>query len=353
MGVVVSGAVGAGHYGEWISAHVAGELSRAQEARLQVHLLQCAPCAREVAEERAARSLLLTSAGVEPSADLTARLVALGCAPRDAAATGTGTDEIAPGAARRGATGAPLRAPRARSWGRRPVRRVELATLRPGDDSPTYPALTGELGARRNVAAVAVVAGVVGLGLGAGVLAVIGAPPRVVPSAHPAEALTTLSRTIDAGAPVAALGGAAAVDPAATDPVLAGLREDGWYVPRLAAGMRLVGHHLDGEGRLEIELGTAAGSLVLREQVGTLDRDALAQAPTVTWGAHTVHVLSQTPWHVAWQTGDLVLEAYGSEANPVAETIVTAPDSDVDAPVAVGRRIARGWDSVLTVVSGR
>ena len=186
----MSTVTGSGHYGEWISAHLDGELSRAQDARLQVHLLQCAACAEALAAEQEARSLLLAATEAEPSAALTQRLLALAC--QDEA----GQDGQPAGRERHGAGAAA---------GRR-QRPAELRTLRPGG-SPTFPALTGDLRARRSVVA-AVVVGAVGLGLGAGGLAALGAPPRVVPSAHRAEALTTLARTVGSGrVATAGLGG--------------------------------------------------------------------------------------------------------------------------------------------------
>lgn len=341
---------GPGHYGEWLSAHLDGELSRAQDARLQVHLLQCASCAEALVAEEDARSLLLAAADAEPSAALTARLLALACPP-DGAQTPGGAPEPAHLAPRGGAHRYAARGGRARPQ--------ELRTLRPGEDSPTYPALTGELRSRRSIAA-AVVVGVVGLGLGAGGLSALGAPPRVVPSAHRAEALTTLARTLDAaeavptgGASVPRVEGVSLIDPAESDPALSTLREGGWYIPHLVEGARLVDHRTDGDGRLELEVATSEGVLVLREQVGTLDVESLSAESTLTWGTRTVHVLSQTPWHATWQAGDLVLEVYCADVNPLAEGIVAAAGTDVAAPVTVGRRIARGWQSIVSVVSGR
>ena len=336
----MSTATGPGHYGEWISAHLDGELSRAQDARLQVHLLQCAACAEALAAEQEARSLLLAATEAEPSAALTQRLLALAC--QDEA----GQEGQPAGRERHGAGAAA---------GRR-QRPAELRTLRPGE-SPTFPALTGDLRARRSVVA-AVVVGAVGLGLGAGGLAALGAPPRVVPSAHRAEALTTLARTVGSGrVATAGLGGnvgvVSATDPAASDPTLAALRDEGWYVPRLVEGAQVVAHRVDGEGRLELEVATTEGALVLREQVGRLDIDALSGATVLEAGGRTLYVLSQSPWHVTWQSGDLVLEAYCAESNPLAESIVAAPGAEAPAPVAMGRRIMRGWQSITTVVSGR
>ncbi len=336
----MSTVTGPGHYGEWISAHLDGELSRAQDARLQVHLLQCAACAEALAAEQEARSLLLAATEAEPSAALTQRLLALACQD-EADQTGQPAGRVRPGA--RAAAGR----------GQRPA---ELRTLRPGE-SPTFPALTGDLRARRSVVA-AVVVGAVGLGLGAGGLAALGAPPRVVPSAHRAEALTTLARTVGSSrVATAGLGGsggvASATDPAESDPTLAALRDEGWHVPRLVEGAQVVAHRVDGEGRLELEVATTEGALVLREQVGRLDIDALSGATVLEAEGRTLYVLSQSPWHVTWQAGDLVLEAYCAESNPLAESIVAAPGADAPAPVAVGRRIMRGWQSITTVVGGR
>lgn len=345
----MTAATGSGHYGAWISAHLDGELSRAQDARLQVHLMQCATCSEALAAEREARSLLLAAVVAEPSAALTARLLALAGAADGPQPSGEGASpaHLAPrGGAHRGA-------PRGR--GARPA---ELRTLRPGEDSPTFPALTGELRPRRRVTAVAV-AGVVGLGMGALGLSALGAPPRVLPSAHRAEALTTLARTIEpratapGGAAAARVEGASLSDPAAQDPSLGKLRDEGWYIPFLTGGAAVVDHRTDGDGRFELEVATPEGALVLREQVGVLDVDGLAAESTLTWGSRTVYVLSQTPWHVVWQAGDLVLEVYCADVHPLAQDIVAARDADVAAPVAVGRRIARGWQSIVTVVNGR
>lgn len=319
------------HYGEWISAYADGELSRAQVARLDTHLLQCARCARELAEERAARSMLLAARDVAPSDDLTQRLMAA------AAAAAQDSSCLTP--ERRGA-----RARRARDRAR-----VELRTLTPGETGPTFPALTGEVTGRRRNVAVLALAGFVGLSAGAFGLAALGAPPRVVPSAHRAEALATLAH---AGGPAAAvLAGTDAQGQVDGDATVAALREAGWHVPvDGAAGIALVDHRWVGAEELELDLAVGGTTIVLRERVGRLDVQSLASAEVRTVAGVDVYVLSDSPWHVAWQVGDLVVESYGAEADIATSTDVVAGTSVTN---RFASRVVRGWDTLVTTVAGR
>ena len=50
------------------------------------------------------------------------------------------------------------------------------------------------------------------------------------------------------------------------------------------------------------------GSLVVTEQQGRLDTDALAGAPTSRVGGREVYVLSYEPWHVVWQADSTVVQ---------------------------------------------
>lgn len=149
------------HFGEWTSAYVDGQLSRAQAERLAMHALQCKECAYEIDSIRAARAVLLSARDVEPSPDLASRLMLVA-----------------------GAHDGP---------GVRGMHRDIPVDLRPERDRDrTFVALTGELPPtgrmRRSLMMVAV-------GICAGVLALtaLGSPTTVVPDLSEIEALTILA----------------------------------------------------------------------------------------------------------------------------------------------------------------
>ncbi|MCB7136506.1 zf-HC2 domain-containing protein [Cellulosimicrobium marinum] len=294
------------HLGSRLSALVDGRLSPAETERALEHVAGCAACAHELAEARAARRALLDAAHVEPAPDLTARLLAL-------------STQIPP------AADDPLRRPPsgAEPWGAQP------AVLPRG-------AWSGELrsrSVRRRV--VAVLAG--GVGVAAVGLFALGDSPTVTPSLHRMDPVVALAQA----APASTIGRDGA-DGAA---VLASLDEDGWASPtHLPDGTSVVAVR-QAAGVLEIDLRTPAGEVVVREQPGVLDGAALAGLDTWDVDGRTVHVLSDEPWHVVWQSGDTVVDvASGADREHVLAVVAAFPARDYDAGVPA--RISRGWTTM-------
>ena len=368
------------HLGSQLTALADGQLAPAAAERVLAHVAACDDCAVELAAARLARRMLAGAGDVQATADLTARLVALGTSA-DAAPT----------------------APPGRSVRRGP--RVDAApgagSLRlPGTRDHAADCLTGDLGASRVPARLA---GGVLLGTAAvvGALLLLGDLPTVQPGAHPAEALTVLGHAAGpdaaastvvhvpaappttagpstagssgAGSSGAAVASAAlwtdgstpsaaadatpgaAPAPGAPDPdapggqeaVLAWVADGGWAVPaHLPPGYRIAAvREVPGHGRaVELDLTGPDGALVVtleRGRLATADVADAAGDPVVA-PQHAVHVLSTAPWHAVWQCGDTVVSVVGESASPAVDELVGAypagaPDDGWTA------RIARGW----------
>jgi anti-sigma factor RsiW len=297
------------HLGSRLSALVDGQLSPAEGERVLEHVAGCRACAEELAAARAARRTLSAAAHVEPAPDLTARLLAL-------SAQIPPTDDD------------PLRRPPAAGdpW-------ATPAVLPRG-------AWRGELrgGVVRRRLAVLVVGGV---GVAAVGLFALGQSPTVTPSLHRTDPLTVLAQ---AGPRVAAASaGQAARDGGAA--TLAHLTAQGWTCPAdLPDGTTVAAVREEGN-LLEIDLRTPTGEAVVREQVGVLDRGALAGLGTWDVDGRVVHVLSEEPWHVVWQSGDTVVDVVADTGrDDVADLVASFPARDYDAGVPA--RISRGWTTM-------
>jgi hypothetical protein len=105
----------------------------------------------------------------------------------------------------------------------------------------------------------------------------------------------------------------------------------------------------DGGSTLEVALSGPAGDLVVTEQQGRLDTDALTAADRVTVADRTVYLLSTTPWHVAWQSGDTVVELVSSDVSADVATVVAQfPEHGFDSGFSA--RLTRGWDTLSAAV---
>lgn len=356
------------HLGSQISALVDGQLPPHQAERALAHIACCPACAAELASARAARRALSAARDLPVDPQLTARLMALGRTdPADA------SGHTAQGAVRRPEDAA-------RAWpfehGSVPLPGSAGHRQMPGN------CLHGDL-RRRSLPARGLALAAVGAGAAVMTLFVLGQEPHVAPVAHPAHALTLLGRAGTApsdvagsgvhdgsgardgagtqgtagGAPAtAALGLAPSAPPAQVpatvdgpDETLAWLEARDWAAPSaLPEGFRLTGVRtdVDGSAALELDLVGPDGLVVITEQHGRLDPQAVGGAPVVELGGREVHVLSRAPWHGVWQVGDTVVSVVAEEPSTSVEALVAAyPDETYDAGVAA--RIARGWH-VLT-----
>lgn len=331
------------HLGTWVSALVDGQLGPAEAERALAHVAACPVCARELAVARQARRALSVVPDVEPAPDLTARLLALGAAPRVNPASPGRTG----GTGGQGGTGG--------SGDRRPVLPLGMSAY-----AVPARALSGDLMPRRRPGyriAVGSMAGVSAAALG---LFLLGAEPPVVPSAHPAEALSILGRANGPGATTsgtlapelaaqiststASRSGSGATETA----VLDWMRDAGWTCPAgIPDGYEITAARLigDGDGLLELDLAGPDGPIVVTEERGRLEHSALAGVPTQAIGDRTVYVLNRQPWHVAWQAGDTVVSIVAdASTDSVADLVAQFPAASFDDGLPA--RVTRGWATV-------
>ncbi|PRZ07739.1 hypothetical protein BCE75_10483 [Isoptericola sp. CG 20/1183] len=287
-----------GHLGDRVSALADGQLGPAETDRALCHVAACRLCAAELEAARAARRRLSQACDVAPTPELTARLLAL-------SASIPSTDHD------------PLRAPdRDTTWQTPEAWRTTLT----GD-------IAGSARRRRRRRLVLVGAG------GAGVLGcalfVLGQAPVVSPETSRAAALSMLAGTDE-------------VSTSVTDAVAP---DESFVAPgALPAGYELTDVRTDGEV-VEIHLAGPEGPVVVRERPGRLADVVRSDVRLDVPGRDDVHVLMRDPWHVAWQAGDMVVEATTDAPHDVLVDVVAAfPDDAYDAGVVP--RITRGWTTV-------
>lgn len=327
------------HLGSRISALVDGQLPPDQAERALAHVAGCAQCADELRAARTARDLLLRAAhDVPPAPDLAARLLAL---QADGAAGPFGHD--GPGAAGRvGAASSPNGVP---GGSRDPFAGPAAGPFTvPGSSSGllrTGTPLRGDVTGRRWPSRLLAASSAAGLSVAALGLFVLGDRPSVTPSAHPAVALDVLSR-----APGALV---QAGTPAQADDALDGLRTDGWTFPaNLPEGWTVLAVRSDDDG-LEVDLTGPTGTVVVSEQQGRLDTSALAGVSVREVGGRQVVVLSDHPWHVAWQATSTVVQVVAAdEDDDVAQVVAAFPSGAYDDGVT--GRIERGWQTVTAAL---
>lgn len=299
------------HLGSRISALVDGQLDPAATERALAHVATCGSCARELASARAARQALAAAESVQPTEDLTARLLSL-------STQGVPPVPQAPGSRDPFAVGGGAALPFAATH-----------------------ALRGDVVARRSPVRL-VVGSMAGLGAVAASLFMLGERPVVTPSSHPAAVLGLLAHT---SAP------AAVDDVPADDATVAWLRGQGWTFPDdLPAGWQVgsVGWSSDGPRVLEVDVTGPAGTFVVTEQQGRLDTAAIAGAPVRWIGGREVHVLSVEPWQVAWQSEATVVQIVAAQDGGEIDALVAAfPSGGYDDTVT--GRIGRGWQTVSAV----
>ncbi|MGV8965914.1 MAG: anti-sigma factor family protein [Cellulomonas sp.] len=324
------------HLGTWVSALVDGQLGPADAERALAHVAACPACAHQLAVARQARQALSVVHDVEPAPDLTARLLALGADPQ----------LKTPGQGGQGNGGE-----------RRPVLPLGMSAY-----AVPARALSGDLMPRRRTGFRVAVGSLTSIGVAAVGLFLLGDEPLVVPSAHPAEALSILGRATGPGeitsgtlAPdlaaqiststsTTARSGSGATEAAFLD----WMRATGWTSPSGVpdgyeiTAARLIG---DGEAVLEFDLAGPYGPIVVTEERGRLEDSALAGVPTQAIGDQTVYVLNRQPWHVAWQSGDTVVSIVAdASTTSVADLVAKFPAVAFDDGLPA--RVTRGWATV-------
>jgi hypothetical protein len=289
-----------GHLGDLVSALADGQLRPHETERALAHVAVCGLCAGELEAARASRRRLSRACEVLPTPELTERLLAL-------SASIPSTE------------GDPLRAPdRDTAW---------------ATPEAWTPTLTGDVGeGRRRRRRRVLMAGAGGVGVLGCTLFVLGQGPMVTPDASRAAALTTLSGSSATGV----------VETSGPDD--GGLARAGFMAPgALPESYDVTAVRHDGDV-VEMELTGPDGTVMVREQQGRLDTSA---GTTTLDGAldHEVVVLSRDPWHVAWQSGDVVVEVTTDAPRDVLDGVVAAfPARAYDAGVLP--RLTRGWSTM-------
>ncbi|MCC2316411.1 anti-sigma factor family protein [Cellulomonas chengniuliangii] len=330
------------HLGTKISALVDGQLPPGATERALAHVAGCPECAAELSAARTARSALAAACDVPPNPDLTARLLSLaGCQPAEPP-TPRRDPFAQPGSSGADARAAAYTAPHA---------------------------MTGDLTARRRPVRVAAAAAAC-VGLVCGGLFLLGDRPSVLPSSHPAQALALLGHdsaeswdqpraahlglaAMLPGSSAGAAPTASDIDPSAGD-LWSALSVAGWKCPvALPEGWTVTDAHVSPDGsRLEVDLAGPGMTAVLTEQPGRLDTQALEGTTQLVLGDRTLYVLSEQPWHGAWQADDLVVEVVATSGTETVHSVVAGfPGGRFDDGLQA--RIIRGWDTVTQALQKR
>ncbi|WP_028047422.1 anti-sigma factor [Cellulomonas sp. URHE0023] len=312
------------HLGSRISALVDGQLDVAATERALAHVASCSQCAAELCSARSARATLASVDEPSPAPDLTARLLSL-----------------AAGAPQEQTTRDPFAAPA-------PGSRSELASYGVTSSAGWLgrPTVRGDLRQKRSTARL-VAGSMAGLGAVAAMLFVLGERPAVVPSSHPGADLGLLGRAVTERQPAAFDTGTQPAGEAGSDSV-AWLQAHRWSFPaQLPDGWAVTAVRWSGGGSdmVEVDVVGPEGSVVVTEQQGHLETQALTGAPTGTVGGRLVYVLSYEPWHVVWQADSTVVQVVAAESNGSLEELVGAFPGDAFDD-GVPARITRGWDTV-------
>lgn len=303
-----------GHLGADVSALVDGQLPPERAETAYVHLVGCERCAAEVAHERASRRRLSGVADIPPSAELTDRLLRLAAQPV-------------------------------------PV-------------SPQRPWSLSERTRRRLVSRTGLVA--VGAASVAGALVVVGTlaerqedPARllaqVLAPQHDSQVvispngITSASMLTSSG--TGDMSTAEGTPSGTTGSALAWLAGHGWAVPA-ALPEELHVNHLGtstgqaGETVLEVELVGEGHQILVLQQRGVLDGDALESLRSVRHGDAEVYLLPGTGTRLALQCDDVIVLV----ASPVDDELVhevAAAFRATEPGSGMGARLDRGWQTLI------
>lgn len=174
-------------------------------------------------------------------------------------------------------------------------------------ERPDFPALTGQVSPRRTYRRV-LIGAAVGVSVCVGLLIGLGNPAVIVPEADTVAALSIL------------------------------------------AGERVAG--TEDVTSVQVDLRGGEGTAVVREYQGKLDPDAIKTMSADTIDGHTVHVMSQTPWHAVWQSDETVIEVVSAhESDALADLLTLYPDRSFSD--SLDRRIVRGWRVLSGVWTSR
>ncbi|MHB1064696.1 MAG: anti-sigma factor family protein [Georgenia sp.] len=298
-----------GHLGTDVSALVDGQLPPERAEAALVHLVTCDRCAAEVALERSSRRRLSGAEDVPPSTELTDRLLRLAHEP----------------AAHPAQRPWPM-SERAR---RRLVSRTGLVAVGAAGVAGAL-VVVGTLAERPEDPA-RLLATALGLQ----------SKSQVVVSPNGIAPATMLTRSDDGAATASTTGSA-----------LAWLAGQGWGVPSaVPAGLHVnyVGTSTgpSGETVLEVELVGDGHQILVLQQRGVLDPDALASLETLQLGDVEAYVLPGPGTRLAIQCDEVIVLV----ASPVEDELVhdvAAAFPAIEPGSGMGDRLDRGWQTLVS-----
>lgn len=131
------------------------------------------------------------------------------------------------------------------------------------------------------------------------------------------------------------------------------LEKHGWAAPSaLPSGVTIteVGFQAEKPNELEIVVNTPRGEILIVESRGVLDESTIKDARTLTVDRGTVYVLSETPAHLAWQSGDTVIELHSTQStDEILQFAGTFKAQNHDSGISA--RLVRGFTDLAGVVS--
>lgn|GEM_PF-3118635 len=319
-----------GHLGSLISALVDDQLPPHVRERALAHAAACSSCAQEIQATRRAHGLL-ANPGCDPVArhDFVSGLMSLAQAERSAFAQSSG--------------GVP----------------ADFATQYADNpfivrESIPRCAFSGEVRRRLPLGQMGKYAAVFALGGACALAFVLGSRPLVTPAVDDNSLHAKLaSITYDPSfSPV--IGVASDADPGQVDnaKLVKWLHQHSWAAPSAlpdSVSVAQVGFSASNPSQLEIVLSTPYGSALITERRGALDAAAISQASVIEHDGGPVYVLGDSPTHLVWQNGEIVMELVSAQS--ISQLAAVTQTMDVDRyDESLGARLMRGFTDIAGVV---
>lgn len=283
------------HLGSRVSALVDGQLTPDAAERALAHAAACPRCRDALEHERAARRAVLRAPELEPSDELTARLLA-------------------------------------------------MARSAPGGSGPMGMVAPAEHSPRRHRAGTWLLASGGAAAAAVGGLFVLGglASPTLQPEDLRAGAVLPLP----AAAPSS--DDDAATSDEETAEALRWLQDNGWVAPVVVPADLTVAGFTHASGEVVLELVGDDARVLLRERHGRLPTDVAPEARLSIGDAEAV-LLDSSPWTAALQSGDVVVVVVG-EGDAAAGMGVLAGVPAAPPESGALARVGRGWETLRTSV---
>ena len=134
--------------------------------------------------------------------------------------------------------------------------------------------------------------------------------------------------------------------------VFSWMGDEGWQRPgTLPPGVSMTQVRFVGEddGTLEVDLEGPLGRVVLREQKGQLDPDALEGTTRMVVEGNPVYLVSEEPVHLVWQSSDTVIDIVSEMSlDDVLQLVSTFTVDEFD--TGFQARVGRGWSTLTGVL---